>query len=150
MKLLYVKSSPRAGRSHSLAVADAFADAYCQTHPDDRVEIVDVFADDLPVFDAIAYPSILVGAKRNPEAETKTRVARLTHAIRRELTEAGAAENVTTVRERLEELDGLLERNGIAEFPQVLLRREGWVLEDPILVRLCDRLMQLQRLQELL
>ena len=41
MKLLYVKASPRVGRSHSLAVADAFADAYCQAHPADQVEIVE-------------------------------------------------------------------------------------------------------------
>jgi hypothetical protein len=74
---------------------------------------------DLAVFDAIAYPRILVWAKQDPGADRKTRVARLTHVVRRELAEAGASENVATVRERLEDLDGLLERNGIADFPQV-------------------------------
>ena len=96
---------------------------------------------DLAVFDAIAYPSILVGEKREARVEAITRVARLAHAVRRELAEAGVTENVASVRERIEDLDGLLERYSIVDFPQVLLRRESWVLEDPKLVRLFDRLM---------
>jgi hypothetical protein len=95
---------------------------------------------DLAVFDAIAYPSILVGAEATPETDAKTVVARLTHIVRRELAEAGLAENVATVRERLEDMDGLIDRNNIVDFPQVLLRTEGWVLEEPALVRLFDRL----------
>ena len=96
---------------------------------------------DLAVFDAIAYPSILVGVKRDPSADRETRVARLTQVVRHELAQAGVSESVATVREQLEGLDGLLQRNAIADFPQVLLRRDGWVLEDPRLVRLFDRLM---------
>ncbi len=49
--LLYVKASPRQDRSYSIAVADAFIDAYGQNHPDDRVSTLDVFRDDLPAFD---------------------------------------------------------------------------------------------------
>lgn len=98
---------------------------------------------DLEVFDAIAYPSILVASKKAPRAETTTRVARLAHVIRRDLAEMGMPENPATVRERLENLDDLLERDGIADFPQVLLRRDGWVLEDPKHVRLFDRLMEM-------
>ena len=49
--LLYVKASPRGDRSYSVAVADAFMDAYSQAHPDDEVTTLDVFYDDLPAFD---------------------------------------------------------------------------------------------------
>ena len=98
---------------------------------------------DLAVFDAIAYPSILIGAKRSPEIDRKTIVARLTHAVRRELAEAGVTENVATVREKLEDLNGLLDRNGVVNFPQALLRPRGWILENPGLVRLFDRLMEM-------
>ena len=96
---------------------------------------------DLAVFDAIAYPSILVGAEATPDPDAKTKVAKLTYVVRRELAEAGLAENVATVRERLEEMDGLIDSNTIVDFPQVLLRTEGWVLEEHRLIRLFDRLM---------
>ena len=95
---------------------------------------------DLAVFDAIAYPSILVGAKATPYPDAKTKIAKLTYVIRRELAQAGLSENVASVRERLEDLDGVIDRNCIADFPQVLLRPDGWVLEKPVLVRLFDRL----------
>ena len=49
--VLYIKASPRADRSHSTTVADAFVDAYHQAHPDDHVTTLDVFYDDLPAFD---------------------------------------------------------------------------------------------------
>jgi FMN-dependent NADH-azoreductase len=49
--LLYVKASPRGDRSYSGAVANAFLDAYTQTHPDDHVTTLDVFDGDLPPFD---------------------------------------------------------------------------------------------------
>ncbi len=50
-ELLYIKASPRTGRSHSVAVADAFIDSYRETHPDDNVRTVDIFKADLPSFD---------------------------------------------------------------------------------------------------
>ncbi len=49
--LLYIKASPRKDRSHSVAVAEAFLDAYRQIHPDDHVTVLDLFEDDLPAFD---------------------------------------------------------------------------------------------------
>jgi FMN-dependent NADH-azoreductase len=48
--LLYIKASPR-DRSHSVAAADAFVEAYRGRHPDDRVTTLDLFRVDLPVFD---------------------------------------------------------------------------------------------------
>ena len=52
--LLYIKASPRGDHSFSLAVADAFTDAYRKTHPDDRITTVDLFKRDLPAFDGFA------------------------------------------------------------------------------------------------
>jgi len=52
--VLYVKASPRSGRSHSTAVADAFVDSYLQAHRDDRISTIDIFEKDLPAFDGSA------------------------------------------------------------------------------------------------
>ena len=49
--VLYIKASPRGDRSYSVAVAEAFVEAYSQAHPDDDVTTLDVFYDDLPAFD---------------------------------------------------------------------------------------------------
>ncbi len=49
--LLYIKISPRTGRSHSIAVADAFIDAYRTKNPDDTIQTIDLFKKDLPPFD---------------------------------------------------------------------------------------------------
>ncbi len=49
--LLHIVASPRVDRSHSRHVADAFLDAYRQAHPDDTVETLDLWSEDLPPFD---------------------------------------------------------------------------------------------------
>ena len=49
--LLYIKASPMGELSFSIAVADAFIDAYRQTHPDDNVKTIDIFKKQLPPFD---------------------------------------------------------------------------------------------------
>jgi FMN-dependent NADH-azoreductase len=54
MKLLHIQSSPRGTRSHSLATAQAFIDAYREAHPGHAVETLDVWAADLPPFDGAA------------------------------------------------------------------------------------------------
>ena len=59
-KLLYIKASPRVGRSHSLAVAEAFLESYREANPGDKVETLDLFTADLPPFDGL-----LVNAKYN-------------------------------------------------------------------------------------
>lgn len=53
-EVLYIKCSPRTGRSHSVAVADAFIDSYKKTHPNDNINTVDIFKSDLPAFDLAA------------------------------------------------------------------------------------------------
>ena len=50
-RLLYVEASPRKERSHSIAVARAFLDAYRAANPGDSVEELDLFGADLPPFD---------------------------------------------------------------------------------------------------
>ena len=49
--LLYIKASPMGKRSYSIAVTDAFVEAYRQSHPDDDVKTIDVFEKQLPAFD---------------------------------------------------------------------------------------------------
>ncbi|HXO99270.1 MAG TPA: NAD(P)H-dependent oxidoreductase [Luteibacter sp.] len=50
-KLLYVKGSPRADRSRSSQVADAFLTAYRATHPAVTIDELDLYATALPEFD---------------------------------------------------------------------------------------------------
>jgi len=58
--LLYIQASPRIERSHSIAVASAFVEAYRAGHPDDRIIEMNLFETDLPPFDLVA-----VNAKYN-------------------------------------------------------------------------------------
>ncbi|MBV9878182.1 MAG: NAD(P)H-dependent oxidoreductase [Verrucomicrobia bacterium] len=58
MYLLNIQSSPRRSRSASIAVADAFVDAYCQISPDIIVDTLNVWEENLPEFDQEA-----IGAK---------------------------------------------------------------------------------------
>ncbi|MHC4580741.1 MAG: FMN-dependent NADH-azoreductase [Planctomycetota bacterium] len=53
-KLLYIQASPRIQRSHSIAVADAFVDAYAQQHADDEVVTLNLFEASIPNFDGLA------------------------------------------------------------------------------------------------
>jgi len=53
-RILYIKASPRTGRSYSVAVADAFIESYRQSHPGDKIETIDLFQKKLPAFDLAA------------------------------------------------------------------------------------------------
>lgn len=71
-KVLYIKASPRVGRSHSVAVADAFIEAYRKANPDDEIQTIDLFTAELPTFDGPkvqAKYSILHG--KEPTEEEK-------------------------------------------------------------------------------
>ena len=52
--LLYIKASPRTGRSHSIAVADAFVELYLQTNQNDNIMTIDIFKKPLPAFNSHA------------------------------------------------------------------------------------------------
>jgi FMN-dependent NADH-azoreductase len=49
--LLYIESSPRKERSASIRIAKAFIDEYLKTHPDDEVDTLDLWVNELPPFD---------------------------------------------------------------------------------------------------
>ena len=49
--LLYIESSPRKERSHSIQVAKAFVEAYQAKNPGDRVDTLDLWSAALPAFD---------------------------------------------------------------------------------------------------
>lgn len=53
-KLLYIQASPRVQRSHSIAVADAFIEAYKRKHSDDEIVNLNLFDASIPNFDGLA------------------------------------------------------------------------------------------------
>jgi FMN-dependent NADH-azoreductase len=68
--LLYIQASPRAGRSHSIAVADAFVEVCRGNNPADEIVTLDVFKRNLPPFDGLAVQAkytILHGQKHTQE-----------------------------------------------------------------------------------
>jgi len=72
-KLLYLKASPRTERSYSVAVADAFVEAYKKSHPKDEVKVLDLFLANLPPFDFVAASGkykIMHGKPHSPEEKT--------------------------------------------------------------------------------
>lgn len=69
-KLFYLQASPRADRSKSTQVAEAFIATYRQTHPDDEILTVNLFETDLPKFDGFtiqAKYSLMHGKEYSPE-----------------------------------------------------------------------------------
>ncbi|TNF52952.1 FMN-dependent NADH-azoreductase [bacterium] len=50
-RLLYIESSPRKDRSSSIQVAQAYIEAYKKSHPEDMVDILDLWKTELPAFD---------------------------------------------------------------------------------------------------
>ena len=101
---------------------------------------------DLPLFEAngkaiAAYPAVLVGSRSDGIAEHSLKVADLAGPVRRALLGDNLKVNTESVRGVLEDLDGLLEKAEINDFPQVMLKSDGWVLEDPASIRLFQRLM---------
>ena len=101
---------------------------------------------DLPLFEAngkaiAAYPAVLVGNRSEDLAEHALPVADLAGPVRKELSKASLKVGTESVRGVLEDLDGLLARAEVRDFPQVLLKKAGWILEDPALIRIFERLM---------
>ena len=101
---------------------------------------------DLPLFEAnrkaiAAYPSVLVGSRANERNGHTLTIADLASPVRREIFSTGLKVDTESVRGVLEDLDGLLAKAEIRDYPQVLLKKDGWVLEDPDLIRLFERLM---------
>jgi len=69
-KVLYIKASPRTERSHSMAVANAFIEAYKAKNPNDEVIEIDLFSKDLIPYDGLAVQAkytIMHGKKHSDE-----------------------------------------------------------------------------------
>jgi FMN-dependent NADH-azoreductase len=69
-KLLYIKASPMRERSNSIAAADAFVEAYKNSHPKDQVKVLDLFSANLPAFDFVAASGkykVMHGKPHSPE-----------------------------------------------------------------------------------
>lgn len=70
--LLYVEASPRKERSASIEVAHAFLDAWRATHPEGKVDMLDVWNTALPDFDGEALAgkyAALAGEPLSPAQE---------------------------------------------------------------------------------
>ena len=52
-RVLYIQASPRGERSYSIAGAEAFLEAYRQSHPDDEIVTMNLFDKELPAFDGL-------------------------------------------------------------------------------------------------
>ena len=101
---------------------------------------------DLPLFEAngkaiAAYPAMVVGSRSEDTEGHALKVAELAGPVRKALSSDGLKVNAESVRGVLEDLDGLLAKAEVDDFPQVMLKKDGWVLEDPTLIRLFERLM---------
>ena len=101
---------------------------------------------DLPLFEAngkaiAAYPAVLVGNRSDESAEHVLPVADLAGPVRNELSKANLKVGTESVRGVLEDLYSLLAKAETRDFPQVLLKKDGWILEDPALIRIFERLM---------
>ena len=71
-KLLYIQASPRAQRSHSIAVADSFIEVYKRKHLDDEIVTFNVFDAPIPNFDGLAVQAkytILHGQSHSKEEQ---------------------------------------------------------------------------------
>jgi FMN-dependent NADH-azoreductase len=74
MRLLNIQSSPRGPRSVSIAVADAFLEAFRKTCPGLVVDTLNVWEEDLPEFDSKAIGAKYKGINREPMDEIEAAV----------------------------------------------------------------------------
>jgi FMN-dependent NADH-azoreductase len=73
-RLLYIQASPRGQRSHSVAVADAFVEAFEQKHPDDEIVILNVFDASIPNFDGLAVQAKYTILHGKPHSQPEQQV----------------------------------------------------------------------------
>ena len=60
-RLLYVEGSPRKERSTSIQAAKAFLDAYQAANPNDTIDVLDIWREDVPVIDDAAFGAKYAG-----------------------------------------------------------------------------------------
>src|SRR5260370_33705333 len=74
MRLLNIESSPRGSRSASIAVTDAFLEAYRQACPGVRIDTLNVWEEKLPDFDQEAIGAKYKGVNKQPMDQAETAV----------------------------------------------------------------------------
>src|SRR5712671_2848828 len=74
MHLLNIQSSPRGPKSASIAVADAFLQAYRQACPELTVDTLNVWEENLPDFDQEAIGAKYKGVNKEPMDQAETAV----------------------------------------------------------------------------
>ena len=72
-KLLYIEASPLKSRSHTIAVSEAFLDAYREAHPQDEIERLDLWQATLPPFDAQTIEAKFAVLRRDRQGRRKCR-----------------------------------------------------------------------------
>ena len=65
MNVLYIEASPLKQRSHTIEAARAFLDAYRNARPDDTIETIDLWAEELPPFDGATIEAKFAVLRRN-------------------------------------------------------------------------------------
>src|SRR6059036_2742957 len=87
MLLLNIQSSPRGAKSASIAVTNAFLDAYQALHSDAMIDTLNVWEENLPDFDSEAIGAKYKGVSHKPmntaEAEIWERIQTLAKRFRR-------------------------------------------------------------------
>src|SRR5258708_843172 len=74
MLLLNIQSSPRGAKSASIAVTNAFLDAYQALHPDAMIDTLNVREESLPDFDEEAIGAKYKGVNKQPMDQAETAV----------------------------------------------------------------------------
>jgi FMN-dependent NADH-azoreductase len=71
MRLLNIVSSPRGDQSVSIAVANAFLDAYVRTSASIEVDTLNVWEENLPDFDSQAIGAKYKGVSKEPMSSSE-------------------------------------------------------------------------------
>ena len=74
MRLLNIQSSPRGAKSASIAVTNAFLDAYQALHSDAMIDTLNVWEENLPDFDQEAIGAKYKGINKEPMDQAETAV----------------------------------------------------------------------------
>ena len=73
-RVFYIEASPSKTKSHSIQLAKQFLKAYQEKHPEDEIEVIDLWQADLPPFDAETIEAkfaVLRKKKFTPEQQVK-------------------------------------------------------------------------------
>jgi FMN-dependent NADH-azoreductase len=74
MRLLNIQSSPRGSRSVSIAVSNAFLEAYIQARPGVTIDSLNVWEENLPDFDQAAIGAKYKGINKEPMEQAETAI----------------------------------------------------------------------------